>query len=177
LPLFVTATCEFGRHENPKAISGAEYLLNNPEGGAIGLVTTSRPVYSSTNFILNQAFYNEVFEKSDGQYQTIGEIFRQTKNHPSNGLVNRNFALLADPSMTLAYAKDEIRIIADEAAYQPGDTLKALDKVKLKGQILSLDGTTNTNFNGGLIATVYDKPSEIQTLGHEDPKMTFLSRR
>jgi hypothetical protein len=176
LPLFVTATCEFGRHENPKAISGAEYLLNNPEGGAIGLVTTSRPVYSSTNFILNQAFYNEVFEKSDGQYQTIGEIFRQTKNHPSNGLVNRNFALLADPSMTLAYAKDEIRIIADEAAYQPGDTLKALDKVKLKGQILSLDGTTNTNFNGELIATVYDKPSEIQTLGHEDPKMTFLSR-
>jgi hypothetical protein len=31
--------------------------------------------------------------------------------------------------------------IADEAAYQPGDTLKALDKVKLKGQVLSLDGT------------------------------------
>jgi len=176
LPLFVTATCEFGRHENPKAISGAEYLLNNPEGGAIGLVTTSRPVYSSTNFILNQAFYNQVFEKPDGQYQTIGEIFRRTKNHPSNGLVNRNFALLADPSMTLAYAVDEIRIIADEEAYQPGDTLRALDKVKLKGQILTADGSINTNFNGKLVTTVFDKPLEIQTLGHEDPVMTFLSR-
>lgn len=176
LPLFITATCEFGRHENPKSISGAEYLLNNPQGGAIGLVTTSRPVYSSTNFILNKEFYNQVFEKKEGNYNTIGEIFRRTKNHPSNGLVNRNFALLADPSMTLAYAKEEIRIIADDSAYEPGDTLKALDKVKLRGEVLSTDGTVNANFNGKVLTTVFDKPTEIETYGHEDPKMTFKSR-
>lgn len=176
LPLFVTATCEFGRHENPKSISGAEYLLNNPTGGAIGLVTTSRPVYSSTNFILNEAFYHNVFGKIEGKYQTLGEIFRKTKNQSLNGSVNRNFSLLGDPSMTLAYAKDEIRIIADEEAYQPGDTLKAREKVKLKGEVLGADGNINTSFNGKLIATVFDKPTEILTYGHEDPKMTFQSR-
>jgi len=176
LPLFVTATCEFGRHENPKSISGAEYLLNNPNGGAIGLVTTSRPVYSSTNFILNQAFYNQVFKKEEGRYLSIGEVFRRTKNHPSNGLVNRNFSLLADPSMTLTYAKEEIRIIADEDAYQPADTLKALEKVKLKGEVLSPDGTLDNSFNGSVLTTVFDKVSEIVTFGHEDPKMTFLAR-
>jgi hypothetical protein len=176
LPLFVTATCEFGRHENPKSISGAEYLLNNPKGGAIGLVTTSRPVYSSTNFILNQAFYENVFDKNEGRYQTLGEVFRKTKNQSLNGSVNRNFSLLGDPSMTLAYAKEEIRIVADKDAYQPGDTLKALAKVKLKGEVLRTDGTINTNFNGKLIATVFDKPSEILTYGHEGPKMTFQSR-
>jgi hypothetical protein len=176
LPLFVTATCEFGRHENPKLISGAEYLLHNPAGGAIGLVTTSRPVYSSTNFVLNEAFYHNVFEKIEGKYQTLGEIFRKTKNQSLNGSVNRNFSLLGDPSMTLAYAKDEIRIIADEEAYQPGDTLKAREKVNLKGEVLSDDGTINTSFNGKLIATVFDKPTEIITYGHEDPKMRFQSR-
>lgn len=176
LPLFVTATCEFGRHDNPRAISGAEYLLLNPAGGAIGLLTTSRPVYSSTNFILNRAFYNNVFEKIEGQYQSIGEVFRMTKNQSLNGSVNRNFSLLADPSMTLASAKDEIRIIADENAYQPGDTLKALDKVRLRGEILKTGETINTAFNGRLMATVFDKPSKIETLGHEDPKMTFEVR-
>jgi hypothetical protein len=176
LPLFVTATCEFGRHDNPKAISGAEHLLLNPNGGAIGLLTTSRPVYSSTNFILNKAFYNHAFRKVDGQYQTLGEIFRKTKNQSLNGSVNRNFSLLADPSMTLAYARDEIRIIADENAYQPGDTLKALDRVKLRGEVLTQEGTININFNGHLVATVFDKPSTIETFGHEDAKMTFEAR-
>ena len=60
LPLFVTATCEFGRHDNPKAISGAEYLLLNNNGGAIGLVTTSRPVFSSTNFVLAHGLVRHV---------------------------------------------------------------------------------------------------------------------
>jgi hypothetical protein len=176
LPLFVTATCEFGRHDNPRAISGAEYLLLNPQGGAVGLLTTSRPVYSSTNFILNRAFYNNVFEKIEGRYQSIGEVFRKTKNQSLNGSVNRNFSLLADPSMTLASAKDEIRIIADENSYQPGDTLRALDKVKLRGEILKTGQTINSAFNGILTTTVFDKPSKVETLGHEDPKMTFEVR-
>lgn len=176
LPLFVTATCEFGRHDNPKAISGAEYLLLNPKGGAIGLLTTARPVFSSTNFILNKAFYNNVFRKKEGLYLSLGEIFMKTKNQSLNGSVNRNFSLMADPSMTLSYAKDDIKLIADENSYQPGDTLKALGIVRLRGQVLKPDGQVNNSFNGNLIATVFDKPTEIETFGHEDPVMRFLVR-
>ncbi len=176
LPLFVTATCEFGRHENPGAISGAEYLLLNPNGGAIGLLTTSRPVYSSTNFMLNKAFYDNVFDKVDGQFQTIGEIFRKTKNQSINGTINRNFSLLGDPSMTLSAAKDEIRLTSEDGVHQPGDTIKALGKVKLKGSVFRPDGTMKQTFQGKVIATVFDKPSVIETLGHEDPSMTFKIR-
>ncbi|MCK5705965.1 MAG: hypothetical protein KAI29_32670, partial [Cyclobacteriaceae bacterium] len=142
----------------------------------IGLVTTARPVFSSTNFILNKAFYKNVFRKQEGKYVSLGEIFRRTKNQSLNGSVNRNFSLLADPSMTLSYAKEEIKLIADEESYQPGDTLKALGTVKLKGQVLKADGQVNSGFNGNLIATVFDKPSEIETFGHEDPVMRFLVR-
>ena len=176
LPLFVTATCEFGRHDNPKAISGAEYLLLNPKGGAIGLVTTSRPVFSSTNFILNKAFYQNVFAKSDSKYKTLGEVFRLTKNQSLNGSVNRNFSLLGDPSMTLACAKNEIRMIVDEDFLQPGDTLKALGHVKLKGQVLDHNGVVNSSFNGTLNAKIFDKPSEVITFGHEDAPMKFYVR-
>ncbi len=176
LPLFVTATCEFGRHDNPKAISGAEYLLLNPIGGAIGLLTTARPVFSSTNFILNLAFYNNVFRKEAGKYLSIGEIFRKTKNQSLEGTVNRNFSLLADPSMTLSYAKNDISLIADENSYQAGDTLKALSKIKLKGQVLNVDGQINSSFNGNLIAKVFDQPSAVKTYGNDNPVMTFLVR-
>ncbi|HEY3430797.1 MAG TPA: type IX secretion system sortase PorU, partial [Cyclobacteriaceae bacterium] len=43
LPLMVTATCEFGRQDDPEFISGAELMLLREGGGAISLVTTSRP--------------------------------------------------------------------------------------------------------------------------------------
>jgi hypothetical protein len=176
LPLFVTATCEFGRHDNPKAISGAEYLLLNPKGGAIGLVTTSRPVFSSTNFILNKAFYDNIFKKEEGKFQSLGEVFRKTKNQSLNGSINRNFSLLGDPSMTLAYAKNDIRIVADENAYQPGDTLKALGKVKLSGEVITANDQIDTDFNGKLVMTVFDRANEVETLGHEGATMRYLVR-
>ena len=53
--------------------------------------------------------------------QHLGEVFRRTKNQSLNGSVNRNFSLLADPSMTLAYAKDEIVLTANGDEYKPGD--------------------------------------------------------
>ena len=44
LPLFITATCDFGRYDAP-TITGAQGLLDNASGGAIGLITTVRLVY------------------------------------------------------------------------------------------------------------------------------------
>ncbi len=176
LPLFVTATCEFGRHDNPRINSGAEYMILNEHGGAIGLVTTARPVYSSTNFMLNRAFYQNVFRKQNGQYPTLGEVFRLTKNQSLNGSVNRNFSLLGDPSMTLAYAKQDIRLMADGDVYAPGDTLKALSTVKMKGEVLKTSGTIDDTFNGKLNVTVFGQPVRYVTLGNENPPMTYYER-
>jgi hypothetical protein len=94
LPLFVTATCQFGRQDNPESISGAEYMLFNPNGGAIGLVTTGRPVYASSNYNLNRAFYQAVFEMNGQRLPTLGEVFLNTKNNSLQGNNNRSFSLL-----------------------------------------------------------------------------------
>ncbi len=176
LPLFVTATCEFGRHDDPKIVSGAEYLLLNPRGGAIGLLTTSRPVYSSSNYVLNEAFYQNVFRKDNGQYQDLGAVFMATKNESLSGSVNRNFILLGDPSMKLAYPKQDIRIVASENSYAPGDTLKALNQIKLTGEILTDSKSVDEGFNGDLYATIFDKASTKSTLGNRTPVMQYKSR-
>ncbi|MCZ6520660.1 MAG: type IX secretion system sortase PorU, partial [Bacteroidetes bacterium] len=179
LPLFVTATCEFGRHDDPNRRSGGELLVLNPKGGAIALVTTARPVFSSTNFLLNVAFYNTVFQQPDGLYQTLGEIMQSTKNNSLNGSINRNFSLLGDPSLRLAYPQKEIIIteLNGIPVSLENDTLKALEKVKLKGEIRNPDGSLDTNFNGILIAKVFDKPTSTETLGDEGPTMIFDERK
>ncbi len=85
LPIFVTATCEFGRHDSPLIRSGAEELLIAKKKGAIALLSTGRPVFSNINFALNKAFIESVFKKKEGKYGTLGDIFKQTKNNSLNG--------------------------------------------------------------------------------------------
>ncbi len=176
LPLYVTATCEFGRHDDPRIISGGEYLLLNPAGGAIALVTTSRPVFSSTNYMLNQAFYENVFKKTGGAYPDMGTVFMHTKNGSLNGSINRNFSLLGDPSMKLAYPREHMRLLLDGENYQPGDTLMALEKVKWKGEVVDDKDKRINDFIGTARITVYDKMRTVVTLGNENPVTTFEAR-
>ncbi|MEK6481111.1 type IX secretion system sortase PorU [Catalinimonas sp. 4WD22] len=176
LPFFVTATCEFGRHDDPKRVSGAEELLLNPKGGAIGLVTTARPVFSNTNYLLNQAFYQHVFEQEDGQFLRLGDVFRKTKNDALNGRDNRNFSLLADPSMRLAYPFYQIEIdsaisLSEEKKI---DTLKALSEVRFFGRVT--DRQSNElidDFGGELTLVLHDKPFSVNTKGNEGTVMQF----
>ncbi|MCX8492105.1 MAG: type IX secretion system sortase PorU, partial [Cyclobacteriaceae bacterium] len=103
-PLFVTATCEFGRNDDPFIISSGERILLQPKGGGIGLVTTARPVFASNNFSLNLAFYTALFSKENNKYRDLGSVFRDTKNTSILSVWNRNFSLLGDPSMTIGFS-------------------------------------------------------------------------
>jgi hypothetical protein len=158
LPLLLTATCEFGRYDDPALVSGAELMVLSPRGAAIGALTTTRPVFSSTNFFLNKAFY-EALSASDRSVR-LGDLMKATKNNSLSGSLNRNFALLGDPSMRLARAASEV---AWEAT---PDTLSALRKVTLRGVIRpdSLSDPDAT-FNGTATITVYDKPVAFRTSG------------
>lgn len=173
LPLLVTATCEFGRHDNPDRISTGEMVLLNPEGGAIGLVSTSRPVFSSTNFQLNKAFYQVVFEESMEGGLSLGEIFRQTKNSSLNGVFNRNFSLLGDPSMKLSFPKYKIEVVEINQAPPESDTLSALSEVTIRGEVVDYNGNLVAGFNGGMELTLYDKQRQLTTLGDENPPFIY----
>lgn len=171
-PFLVTATCEFGRHDDPREISGAEHSVLLKNGGSIGLVTTARPVNSSTNFSLNAAFYDALFILNSDYSLTIGEVFRHTKNNSASGVANRNFSLLGDPAMKLALPRKQIHV--DEIKTVNGsDTLKALSTVVVKGRINGQDGSTLTSFNGTVHATVFDKRATFETIGRNDPTFTF----
>ena len=182
LPFFVTATCEFGRYDDPTVVSGAEQLILSERGGAIGLVTTARPVFSNSNFLLNKAFYQRVFASGQGEYPAIGEVFRRTKNDALNGPVNRNFSLLGDPSMKLAYPQDQIvieqtEVLRRDGTYEPRDTLAALDRVRLSGKIIrKSDQETNAEFNGTVTVEVLDKTTVTETRGSDGAAMQFTER-
>ncbi len=176
LPLFVTATCEFSRFDDPSRTSAGEHVLLNPNGGGIALFTTVRLVNSGSNFALNTFLFNHVGLDSASAFdrKRLGEIMRLTKNdYLSNDGNERNFTLLGDPAIFLAYPSQ--RIITTKIDNQPvgniPDTLKAFAKVTISGSVTDLANNVLTSFNGVIYPTVYDKYSTYRTIGN-NPEST-----
>lgn len=173
-PLFVTATCEFGRHDDPFQITSGELTVLQKKGGSIGIVTTARPVNSSTNFTLNRAFYESLFTKEDNRFRTLGAILKDTKNNSISGVANRNFSLLGDPSMRLAMAENQI--VYDEIKTISGSNeLKGLSEIIINGHI-EKETITQTNFTGELTLTLFDEEVFQVTKGDENPPFNYSER-
>ena len=168
LPLLLTATCDFGRFDDPGLVSGGELMVQSPKGGAIGALATTRPVFSSTNFLINKAFYDAMIALGPGA--RLGDLMKLTKNKSLEGSSNRNFTLLGDPSMQLARGQQQIRWVENP------DTLRALQKVSLKGAIYKTgEQLPDQSFSGTARITVYDKQVGFKTLGDNQGSVTEYS--
>ncbi|HEY9487604.1 MAG TPA: type IX secretion system sortase PorU, partial [Chryseosolibacter sp.] len=171
-PFLVTATCAFGRQDDPMLRSTAERSVTRSKAGSIGLVTTARPVNATTNFNLNEAFYQALLTPDSNGYATIGEVFRKTKNNSTSGTSNRNFSLIGDPSMVLGLPEYSIDVTSIKTS-SGSDTLKALSTVLAKGEIRTPNGSLAVSFNGIVEATLYDREKEYITIGKNDPPFKY----
>jgi len=170
MPLFITATCSFSRFDDPKIVSAGEELVLNPNGGAIAIVTTVRLVYTNANKQMNRGFLNFLFETENGKHLAVGEIMRRGKNSISQSENNRKFALLGDPALTLNYPEYDVvttEINNQAVSAEVVDTLKALSKVTIKGEVQN-GGVKMDDFNGSLTPVVFDKLLTFRTLGQDE---------
>ncbi|WP_372639981.1 type IX secretion system sortase PorU [Ancylomarina sp.] len=180
LPLFMTATCEFSRFDQYQKLSGGERILLRDNGGGIGLFTTTRLVYSTPNFFLNQNFYNHVFSRdSKKENLRLGDIMRLTKNASGSSNNKRNFTLLGDPALKLNYPKENITTLKlnNVDINQTTDTLKALSKITISGQLEDRNAQNLNQFNGTLYPTVFDKFSDKTTLGNDEIPFEYKEQR
>lgn len=173
LPLFVTATCSFTRYDDPDKHSAGEILCLQANGGAIALMTTVRLVYASYNEALNTAFLNSFLAaKSATDKPNLGEIARMSKNNAVQSTSTENtrkFVLMGDPAISINFPEYDMAIteINDQPVSEFADTLKALSKVNITGEVRGNDGSRMTDFNGTAYATIFDKTATVTTLGQD----------
>lgn len=182
LPVFITATCEFSRYDDPLRTSAGEFVFLNPHGGAISMYTTSRATYAGSNKALVKQFYLKGFRKTNGEYPRMGDIMRLSKIASSSDLKNkRKYVLLGDPALKLAFPIDSVittKINGIEINEVP-DTLKALAEVSISGSIYSCNGGKIEDYNGTLYPTVFDKKTKFTTFGQDggSSPQTFFIRK
>ncbi|MEM9548550.1 MAG: type IX secretion system sortase PorU [Bacteroidota bacterium] len=171
LPILITATCSFTGYDDPAIVSAGEVTIQKEKGGVVALLTTVRAVYASENERLAKAVFDIIFDKVDGQAQTLGDIMKDAKNKnaDSNNVLNdRKFSLIGDPSQRIALPKYNIETTTiNNNPITTADTLNALDKVTISGRITDQGGNIVSDFNGEIFPTVYDKKSVIETLKND----------
>ncbi len=167
MPIFMTATCEFSSFDQPDPdnLSTGVRMVLKPEGGTVGLFTTTRIAWSSHNLTLNRNFMEAAFSRnSQGQHHNLGDLIRIAKQNSSSGGTTprqlRNFVLLGDPSMQMAYPEHRIETLS-----MP-DTLRAFSEIEITGHVTCLQGNILNDYNGVLFPTIYDKKTTFQTLGN-----------
>ncbi|MDR0802430.1 type IX secretion system sortase PorU [Fluviicola sp.] len=182
LGLFVTATCEFTKFDDPSRESIGELISLNPKGGAICLMTTTRSVYISINTQVVASLFVHVIER-DANFDALpyGEIMRRTKNSSGSSDNRRCFNLIGDPALKISFPK--WKIVTDSINHKPlsmgADTVKALTKMHVVGHLEDYNGNRLTTFNGVLAPTIFDKPKSVQTLGNDpnSPIITFKTQK
>lgn len=146
LPLWLAATCDFGRFDDPLEQGLAEKLFAAKGRGGIAFLTSARLAYASDNTALNREFYNQLFNNSNEPTERIGVALMKAKIRNYSSTNDQKYHIYGDPTMRLAAPHYQAKIKSLEP-----DTLKALSQIKVTGQVLNVN-----DFEGKALLRVLD---------------------
>ncbi len=163
MPLWVQAACDVSPFDMNTENIGETAMLND-KGGAMGVITTTRTVYSTQNKAINRLFMKYALS-SDGY--TIGEALQMAKANLSltsfRDSINKcHFVLLGDPAIHLTQPTRKIKIDRFNghpfsASEDTVITIGAGTTVTVEGHIYYLTGSNGkqTEHNDTLTGTIY----------------------
>ncbi len=164
-PLFIIMTCDFTRFDDPTQKSGGEFLYLREKSGAIGIFATTRKIGVSNAERATKVGAKWLFDYNNNLPDlSMAEALMYMKNDSvfEQGMI----AFIGDPALKLAMPKPNIVIthVNEEPIENFTGSLRALDRVKLKGQVATESGQIVSNFNGNLAVQLFDKNQEKTTL-------------
>jgi len=167
-PLFITATCDVTKFDNPYLKSAGEYIYWNPTGGAIAMITTTRALFISSANTFNPEITKRLYAYGLTEYPTMAEAMRQAKVQNGNADI-RMICFVGDPALKMAVPKPNILLttINDIPLAQSTDVLQSLSRVKLGGIVTDVNNNMLTSYNGEVEVAVFDKNINRVTLNND----------
>lgn len=173
LPFWVTASCDIGPFDMGDG-SLSEAAILNPNGGAVGLFTTTRTVLQVYNAIINRAFMEVLLSPvHNGLPQAVGDAVRRAKNNViTAGATDATdlsenklqFVLLGDPALRLKLPQYSFVIEKFNGVDAATATnVSAGSKLTVEGYVAQPDGSPATDFTGLLTSQLYDSAEEVTT--------------
>ena len=154
LSVVFAASCAIGFYDTPGEQAMAEQLLSHPGGGAVGVISATRLVWSSPNARFNKSVFEVLFDDNDlsvCEAVYTAKLLHQYNIGSYSGLVqnDRTFLYMGDPCVRLG--RPHLKVVFDE---EP-DSLVALQPVHIEGRVIDASGNTLAS-DGELQIQVYD---------------------
>ncbi|MCP4706560.1 MAG: hypothetical protein GY865_18330, partial [candidate division Zixibacteria bacterium] len=136
----------------------AEDLFRYVSGGAIGVISATRLVYSSDNSEFNKQIFEILFDNNDlsiGQAFYAAKLERQYRSGNPTPIQNdRKYIYFGDPFVKLGVPQYDIKFTS-----RP-DSLTALQYHEASGEIVEKSSGSHFDFNGTIELFVYDSNIE-----------------
>lgn len=169
LPFITFASCDVTRFDGDE-VGLAEEMLFKEGGGMIGGICSARTVYASENHVLNLQIIKNLFNLDpDGKSPTVGYAFGEAiRSYGTASNLNKlNFQLLGDPAMRLNFPQNLAEVTSIGGTdISDGSTVASISpmtEVTISGVIRALDGSVDTDFDGDVIVTLYDRQVYFDT--------------
>lgn len=181
LPMLYAATCDFAKCD-ADALTAGEIMCLNPNGGVIGMISATRPVYIGNNGVLTDYLGAEMLSRDEtGRFIPAGEMIRRAKNRyasTSAGDTNRlRYIMIGDPALRLVLPDNVVcleKVNGEEVNDEYPPEMKGQQKVTLEGGVYTPDGKPITDFNGEISTTLYDAEHSVTTKGNGDDGVSII---
>ncbi|MBE6297275.1 MAG: type IX secretion system sortase PorU [Bacteroidales bacterium] len=169
LPFWVTASCDIGPFDMGDN-SVAEAAILNPQGGAVGLFTTTRTVMQSYNSIINKEFSKIVLESvNSGERVAVGDASRRAKCNVvlrgSDLSENKlQYVILGDPAVALK--TPEYKFVIEQFNGVGAETLSSVSAgsiLEIEGRVVNRGGELANDFTGVIYPTLFDCAQVVTT--------------
>jgi len=147
LALYVAFTCDWAYWDNATTLSFPEQLLTMRDGGAIGVIASTRLTYAGENNTLATNYFRSQF---NDDHLTIGEALALAK-HLSLRSRSTTYHLLGDPTLHLAIPR-----LKGSLNIPTPYPLKPLALTNIVGEMNGLNGETDQDFEGEFELLVKD---------------------
>ena len=148
LPLWIAASCDFGRFDDPLEQGFSEKLFAAKDIGGIAFVSSARLAYATDNTALNRQFYNKLLY-GEKPSERLGIALMKAKEENYSETNDQKYHLFGDPTLRLNAPEYSATI----ASIEP-DTLKALSKIKVTGYVNEM--VDSINFVGKALLKAID---------------------
>lgn len=165
----VAATCNYSLLDMIHEQSGGEQLMTQPDAGAIGVLSATRPVFAGDNFSLNETVYDYLFQRDNAGnllQQRAGDVMYKTKQiHFGPGSTadnDRKFFLLGDPALRIGFPPkfatiDSVNNVAATNIVQ----MQALSHVSVKASVHDSTASDRDPFDGQSQVVVFDANRKV----------------
>lgn len=187
VPFVVACTCDFLRWDS-ETTSGGEIMYKERYGGAIGMVSATRPVYISDNgYFLAALGRNVIARDADGAMFTAGEVYRRSKNNILNSrgehVSNSNrlrFVFMGDPAMRLATPDNMVQVLTINGKDVDGDeqiVIPAMSSAVVTGRVVDAEGNLLEGFNGSVTVDLFDALTSVTTNGNGNGSIDVFDKQ